>query len=288
MIRSMTAFSRREASFPWGALSLELRSVNHRYLDVSPRLPEELRSAENELRQRIGTTLSRGKVDLNMRFQPSQGSGDSLDIDRDLALRISHASREVDTLLYNPAPVNSLDVLRWPGVIQSAAVDGEEIKQAALDLLDEALGELVAMREREGARLAELIEQRCAAVMEVVASVRAILPEILAASRERLHARFEEAKVELDPQRLEQEMVIAAQKMDVAEELDRLEAHVGEIRDVLKKGGAVGRRLDFLMQELNREANTLGSKSVDTRTTRASVDLKVLIEQMREQIQNIE
>ncbi len=288
MIRSMTAFSRREASFPWGELSVELRSVNHRYLDVSPRLPEELRAAEGDFRQRVAAVLSRGKVDLNMRFAPAQGSGDSLQIDRQLAERISHASREIDLLLYNPAPVNSLDVLRWPGVIQSVAVEPDELRQAALGLLDEALAELVAMREREGAKLAELIEQRCGAVLEVVAGVREILPGILEASRERLRARFEEAKLELDPQRLEQEMVIAAQKMDVAEELDRLEAHVGEIRAVLKKGGTVGRRLDFLMQELNREANTLGSKSADTRTSRASVDLKVLIEQMREQIQNIE
>ena len=288
MIRSMTAFSRREASYPWGELSVELRSVNHRYLDVSPRLPEELRAAEGDFRQRVAAVLSRGKVDLNMRFAPAQGSGDSLQIDRQLAERISHASREIDLLLYNPAPVNSLDVLRWPGVIQSVAVEPDELRQAALGLLDEALAELVAMREREGAKLAELIEQRCSAVLEVVAGVREILPEILEASRERLRARFEEAKLELDPQRLEQEMVIAAQKMDVAEELDRLEAHVGEIRAVLKKGGTVGRRLDFLMQELNREANTLGSKSADTRTSRASVDLKVLIEQMREQIQNIE
>ena len=288
MIRSMTAFSRREASFPWGELSVELRSVNHRYLDVSPRLPEELRAAEGDFRQRVAAVLSRGKVDLNMRFAPAQGSGDSLQIDRQLAERISHASREIDLLLYNPAPVNSLDVLRWPGVIQSVAVEPDELRQAALGLLDEALAELVAMREREGAKLAELIEQRCSAVLEVVAGVREILPEILEASRERLRARFEEAKLELDPQRLEQEMVIAAQKMDVAEELDRLEAHVGEIRAVLKKGGTVGRRLDFLMQELNREANTLGSKSADTRTSRASVDLKVFIEQMREQIQNIE
>ena len=288
MIRSMTAFSRREASYPWGELSVELRSVNHRYLDVSPRLPEELRAAEGDFRQRVAAVLSRGKVDLNMRFAPAQGSGDSLQIDRQLAERISHASREIDLLLYNPAPVNSLDVLRWPGVIQSVAVEPDELLQAALGLLDEALAELVAMREREGAKLAELIEQRCSAVLEVVAGVREILPEILEASRERLRARFEEAKLELDPQRLEQEMVIAAQKMDVAEELDRLEAHVGEIRAVLKKGGTVGRRLDFLMQELNREANTLGSKSADTRTSRASVDLKVFIEQMREQIQNIE
>ncbi len=288
MIRSMTAFSRREASYPWGELSVELRSVNHRYLDVSPRLPEELRAAEGDFRQRVAAVLSRGKVDLNMRFAPAQGSGDSLQIDRQLAERISHASREIDLLLYNPAPVNSLDVLRWPGVIQSVAVEPDELRQAALGLLDEALAELVAMREREGAKLAELIEQRCSAVLEVVAGVREILPEILEASRERLRARFEEAKLELDPQRLEQEMVIAAQKMDVAEELDRLEAHVGEIRAVLKKGGTVGRRLDFLMQELNREANTLGSKSADTRTSRASVDLKVFIEQMREQIQNIE
>jgi uncharacterized protein (TIGR00255 family) len=288
MIRSMTAFSRAEGTGPWGEMTLELRSVNHRFLDVSLRLPEELRAIEPQMRERLAAQLTRGKVDLFLRFKPAETGGTSLQIDTDLAQRVAHASREVDSLLYNPGPVSSMDLLRWPGVLQASEVDPEELQSQALALLDEALSALVAMREREGTKLVEVIEQRCVSIEQVVASVREILPGVLTEWREKLLARLKEMAIELDPQRLEQEAVITAQRMDVDEEMDRLTSHLGEIRRTLKKQGPVGRRLDFLMQELNREANTLGSKSIDTRTTQASVELKVLIEQIREQVQNLE
>ncbi len=288
MIRSMTAFSRAERSGPWGEMTLEIRSVNHRFLDLSPRLPEEIRAIEPTIRERISRKLSRGKVDLFLRFKAEEVAGDSLEINTELAQRVAHASREVDGLLYNPAPVNSMDLLRWPGVLQTGNLDPEELRNCALELLDEALAGLVAMREREGAKLAEILEQRCASIEQEVARVQEILPEIRSQWRDKLLGRFKELQVEVDPQRLEQELVITAQKMDVDEELDRLTTHLQEIRRALGKKGPVGRRLDFLIQELNREANTLGSKSFDSRTTQASVELKVFIEQMREQVQNLE
>ncbi len=287
MIRSMTAFSRREVSAPWGELVLELRSVNHRFLDLSLRLPEELRAAEPALRERLGARLARGKVDLTVRFQPAVGAA-GLEVDKELAQRISRASREVDLLLYNPAPVNSMDVLRWPGVLKPPRLDHEVLRDQALTLLDEALDELVAMREREGAKLAEVIEARCQAIEQVVAKVRERLPQVLAAWREKLAQRVRELGVEADPGRLEQELALTAQKADVDEELDRLGVHLAEVRRTLARGGSAGRRLDFLVQELNREANTLGSKSIDAEVSQAAVELKVLLEQIREQVQNIE
>ncbi len=287
MIRSMTAFSRREVSAPWGELVLELRSVNHRFLDLSLRLPEELRAAEPALRERLGARLARGKVDLTVRFAPAAGAA-GLEVDKDLAQRIAKASREVDLLLYNPAPVNSMDVLRWPGVLKPPRLDHEVLRDQALALLDEALDELVAMREREGAKLAEVVEARCQAIEQVVARVRERLPQVLAAWREKLAQRMRELGVEADPGRLEQELALTAQKADVDEELDRLGVHLAEVRRTLARGGSAGRRLDFLVQELNREANTLGSKSIDAEVSQAAVELKVLLEQIREQVQNIE
>lgn len=289
MIRSMTAFSRREGQGEWGSLQLELRSVNHRYLEVTPRLPEELRALEPKLRERIGQRLGRGKVDCNVRYQPPETSASGeLAVNMDLVKQLAHASREVDGIIYNPAPVNSLDVLRWPGVLESPGVDEEQLHGALLGVLDEALEELNENRAREGEKLKAIILQRCDGIEGVVAEVRERLPQVLEAARRRLHDRLAELKQELDQERLEQEMVVLAQKLDVDEEMDRLATHVEEVRRVLESDEPVGRRLDFLMQELNREANTLGSKSADSETTRASVELKVLIEQMREQIQNIE
>ncbi|KPK40668.1 MAG: hypothetical protein AMJ69_01585 [Gammaproteobacteria bacterium SG8_47] len=288
MIRSMTAFTRQERSGDWGAIAVELRSVNHRYLDMSMRLPDELRALEPKLREAIQARLGRGKVDCTIRFEAPRASAGELVVDKDLAKQLAHASREVDALLYSPAPVSSLDVLRWPGVLQAAPTDWERLHAEALGVLGEALTDLVSAREREGAKLRELIELRCQALSDVVQAVRAELPDIRARWREKLLARLAEIQAEADPARLEQEMVYLAQRMDVDEEIDRLEAHVAEVRRVLDVKEPVGRRLDFLMQELNREANTLGSKSVDASSTRASVDLKVLIEQMREQVQNIE
>ncbi len=288
MIRSMTAFARQEAQGEWGALQLELRSVNHRYLEVNPRLPEDLRQLEPKIRERVVKNLSRGKVDCTLRYQPPRELPGDLALNRELVKKLAHASREIDGLIYNPAPVNSFELLRWPGVLESARVDEGQLQSEALVLLEKALTELNDNRCREGKTLRKIILQRCDAAAEVVAGVRQRLPEVLAGLRRRLHERLAELRQELDEGRLEQEMVLMAQKLDVDEEMDRLETHLSEVRQVLDRDEPVGRRLDFLMQELNREANTLGSKSADSETTKASVELKVLFEQMREQIQNIE
>jgi uncharacterized protein (TIGR00255 family) len=284
----MTAFARKEKQGEWGSLQLELRSVNHRYLELSPRLPEELRQLEPKIRERVNQQLGRGKVDCNVRYQPPQTVAGELAVNTELVKQLAHASREVDGIIYNPAPVNSLDVLRWPGVLESPGIDEQQLHAELLSLLDQALQELDDNRRREGEKLKAIILLRCDAIEEVVRTVRERLPEILAGLRRRLQERLAELKQELDQERLEQEMVMLAQKLDVDEEMDRLATHIEEVRRVLQSDEPVGRRLDFLMQELNREANTLGSKSADSETTKASVELKVLIEQMREQIQNIE
>jgi uncharacterized protein (TIGR00255 family) len=288
MLRSMTAFARREIQAEWGSAVWELRSVNHRYLDVTVRLPEDLRGIEPEVRTRVGERARRGKLECNLRYQAGTGSAAGLRVNRAFAEQLARASREVDQLLYNAAPVHSLDVLRWPGVLETDAPDRELLTAELLRLLDLALGELIATREREGARVAAFLEARVAEMEPLVASVRVRVPSLVAATRERLRARLAELRTEVDTQRLEQELVLFAQRVDVSEELDRLAMHIAEVRRVLRDSGAVGRRLDFLMQEMNREANTLSSKSVDTETTRAAVDLKVLVEQMREQVQNVE
>ncbi|HEY0634441.1 MAG TPA: YicC/YloC family endoribonuclease [Gammaproteobacteria bacterium] len=288
MIRSMTAFARQESQDVWGSLVIELRSVNHRYLETTLRMPEELRSLEPQLRDRISQTLNRGKVECNLRYQPPAEIPGEIAINRELVARIAHASREIDAILYNPAPINALELLRWPGVLQLPVADPEQLKAAAVALLDAALQEMTAVREREGEKLRNIILQRCDAMAGVIAGVQERLPQVMNALRERLRQRLAELQVEAEPGRLEQEMVIQTQRLDVDEEVDRLKTHLAEVRRILNQDQPAGRRLDFLMQELNREANTLGSKSADAETTRASVDLKVLIEQMREQIQNIE
>jgi len=288
MARSMTAFARQEAVKDWGVLTLELRSVNHRYLDISLRIPEEFRNVEPKLRERIAEKLARGKVDVGLRFTRNEsGNGDML-LDEALVQQIANASRTIDHILYNPGSVSSLEVLRWPGVIKPPKLDSNELNTTVLELLDATLNDMLQGREREGEKLAELIQKRCSAIGEVIKEVKKRLPEIMQLWREKLLKRIQDASVEVDESRLEQELVIIAQKTDVDEELDRLETHITEVERVLKNEKPIGRRLDFLMQELNREANTLGSKSIDTETTKASVDLKVFIEQMREQIQNIE
>lgn len=288
MIRSMTAFARSERTEAWGSAYWELRSVNNRYLDVTPRLPEEARAIESAIRERVRGRLARGKVDCTLRLTLGASNDASLTLNLDLAKRVAEATREIDALLHDPARVSAVDVLRWPGVVQTEAPDVDTLGSAVLELLDEALGELVATREREGQAIHALIAARCDEIQDIVVTVRKRLPGILDACRERLRERLAEFKEQLNEERIEAEIAMLAQKTDVAEELDRLEAHVKEVRRVLDKEEPAGRRLDFLMQELNREANTLGSKSIDTETTRASVDLKVLIEQMREQIQNVE
>ena len=288
MIRSMTAFSRQEASSEVGDLVLEIRTVNHRYLDISFRLPEELRNLEPILREQIAARLGRGKLECNLRYTAPELADSELPVDDERVKRIAHACRHIDSYLYSPAPISSLDVLRMPGVVQSKPIDLEQLKTAVTQLLDEGLDSLIAAREREGQKLLQVIRERCDSMDEIVTQVKQQLPEILQQWREKLVERINETKVELDQDRLEQEMVYLAQKTDVAEEIDRLSMHIEEVRRVLDVDKPVGRRLDFLMQELNREANTLGSKSIHTDTTRASVDLKVFIEQMREQVQNIE
>jgi uncharacterized protein (TIGR00255 family) len=288
MIRSMTAFARSERTEDWGTAYWELRSVNNRYLDVTPRLPEEVRAVESTVRERVRARLARGKVDCTLRLSLGAGSNASLELDLDLAKRVADATREIDALLHDPARVSAVEVLRWPGVVQTQSPDVDTLGKAVLELLDEALNELVTTREREGEQIAGLLAQRCDEMQTITEAVRKRLPEVLDACRQRLHDRLAEFMEQLDPERLEQEIALVAHKTDVAEELDRLDAHLKEVRRVIDTEQPAGRRLDFLMQELNREANTLGSKSIDTETTRASVDLKVLIEQMREQIQNVE
>ncbi len=288
MIRSMTAFARRETSTEEGDLVWEIRSVNHRFSEVSPRLPEDLRSLEPAVRARITARIKRGKVDATLRFQPRAAADQPLEIDRGLATKLAQVSREIDGLVYNPAPINAFDILRWPGVLVAPQRDLERLAEAALALLDETLDELLASREREGAQLKAMIEQRCQAMAEQVAALRAHLPALQASLHERLRASVAALGEELDAERLAQEVALLAAKADVAEELDRIDTHLKEVQRVLEQDEPVGRRLDFLMQELHREANTLGAKAADSELSRASVELKVLIEQMREQVQNIE
>jgi len=288
MLRSMTAFARIESRHEAGGIQWEIRSVNHRYLDVNLRLPEDFRRLDPKVRERIGAHLNRGKVDCTLRVLPGPAAAGGLAVDDELAVRVAQAARAVADLLPEAAPVNPVDVLRWPGVVQAPAPDPELMERLVLGELDRALADLVAMREREGARLETVIQSRLDDLETEVSQVREVLPAIVRGFGERMRTRLAEADATLDEGRLEQEIALIAQRMDVAEELDRLEAHVHEIRTALARSEPAGRRLDFLMQELNREANTLGSKSAAVTTSRASIDLKVLIEQMREQIQNIE
>ena len=288
MIRSMTAFARQESEGDWGVLTWELRSVNHRYLEVSLRLPDELRSLETAIRERASRRLGRGKLDCNLRYKPAQRRA-ALVLNHDALTQTLTACEHIrEQLTGGAATLNPLDLLRWPGVIQEETTDLAPLAETALTLFDQALNELVAPREREGTQILEILSRRLDAMEPLVASARARLPEILERIRDKLRTRVAELTSSPDPDRLEQELAFLAQKMDVDEELDRLTGHISETRRVLKLSEPVGRRLDFLLQEFNREANTLGSKSADSETTRISVELKVLIEQMREQVQNAE
>jgi len=287
MTRSMTAFARQELQQPWGSLIWEVRSVNHRYLEPHLRLPESLRDLEGPLREKLRKNLSRGKVECTLRFV-AEAQSQTLTVNEGFAKELVAAAQQVSGLLPESQPLDPLEVLRWPGVLQDTKLDMDAVKKSALELFQLALNELIENRGREGVELASLIDQRLDAISAIVVDVRDKLPGILQAQRDNLKARLEELKDDLDEGRLEQEMVILAQKADVDEEMDRLNTHVIEVKRVLKQKGPVGRRLDFLMQELNREANTLSSKSIVSDTTQSAVELKVLIEQMREQIQNIE
>ncbi|MEO9079563.1 MAG: YicC/YloC family endoribonuclease [Rhodanobacter sp.] len=286
MIRSMTAYASAETTGPAGTLSCELRTVNHRYLELSPRLPDDLRALESQLRERVVAKLSRGKLDLTVR-RNSDARGESLEVNRDLLMRLSELHADM-VGLFPGMQVQLTELLRFPGVMQQAEIDPETQQAALFDVLDRALDALTATREREGEKLATILHERLDAIERVVTGVRGWMPEIRTALRARLEGRLADLKQPLEPGRLEQELVLQITRTDVDEELDRLSTHIGETRRVLGLNEPVGRRLDFLMQEFNREANTLGSKSVDSRSTNAAVELKVLIEQMREQVQNIE
>ena len=287
MIHSMTAFARAEQAGAHGTLIWEIRSVNHRYLEPHLRLPDTFRDLEGSVREALRKGLSRGKVECTLRFA-EDATNRSMQVDSHRASQLIAAAESVAALIKQPAPINPLEVLSWPGVLVGDSADPQVLNNAALKLFNATLTELKNGRQREGEELARLINERLDAITEETATLRSQVPQMLAAQRQKILDRCAEMRVELDPQRIEQEMVLLAQKSDVAEELDRLGTHVSEVRRVLKAGGAAGRRLDFLMQELNREANTLGSKAFDTRSTQAAVNLKVLIEQMREQVQNIE
>ena len=285
MIRSMTAYASAEAQTPAGTLTCELRAVNHRYLELSPRLPEDMRVFESALRERMANRLSRGKVDVIVRRGESRG--ESLQVDGTLIGRLSELALDMEAR-FPRMRVEFTELLRFPGVLQHAEVDQEAVQAALLEVLDRALEILTATREREGAKLADILRERLDAIERIVTDVRGWMPEIRTALRTRLESRLADLKQPADPGRLEQELVLQVTRSDVDEELDRLSTHIAETRRVLGLKEPVGRRLDFLMQEFNREANTLGSKSVDARSTNAAVELKVLIEQMREQVQNIE
>ncbi|WP_263261931.1 YicC/YloC family endoribonuclease [Pseudomonas sp. RIT-PI-S] len=287
MVHSMTAFARAERAGAHGTLSWELRSVNHRYLEPHLRLPDAFRDLEGAVREALRSSFSRGKVECTLRLDEEPSSqAPRLDLAR--AGELIQAAEAVAALIAQPAQIDPLRVLGWPGVMVSESVDTQALQASALALFTEAVEEMKAGRAREGAELARLINDRLDAMAEDISALREQVPQMLATQRQKILDRFAELRAELDPARLEQEMVMLAQKSDVAEELDRLTTHVREVRRVLASPGAAGRRLDFLMQELNREANTLGSKAFDPRSTQAAVNLKVLIEQMREQVQNIE
>ena len=288
-IQSMTGFARAEAVHPWGTLSCEIRSVNHRYLELQLRVPEALRHAEHASRELLRERLGRGKVDCSLRLQDSAGpEGGVLRVDEDRLAQLLAACARIDTVAPGLARPTTLEMLAWPGVLAEEAPDADTTAGAMLALVERTARELVEAREREGARLGALLTQRLSGIEELVATVRQRLPELIAGHRDRLAQRVAELAVQAEPERLAQEIALLAARGDVAEELDRLTVHVGETRRSLAAGGACGRRLDFLMQEFNREANTLSSKSVAAETTQAAVDMKVLIEQMREQVQNIE
>ena len=287
MIRSMTAFASAESETAHGNLSIELRSVNHRYLELSPRLPDDLRGFEPQLRETLAARLSRGKVDINVRLKTTATRAGTLDVDEDLLGRLAEKAQALAGR-FPALRVDFSSLLGWPGVLREQSADAEGLQAAAAAVLEQALDGLVSTREREGARLAVFLRERLDGIEAIVASVREHLPEVRSATRARLDQRLAEIKQPADPGRIEQEIVLQLQRIDVDEELDRLVSHIAEARRIFGMGEAVGRRLDFLMQEFNREANTLGSKAADPRTTQAAVELKVLIEQMREQVQNLE
>ena len=288
MTLSMTAFSRQQQEQKWGSLTWEIRSVNHRYLETSVRLPESFRGLENGVREAVRKRLTRGKVECALRFQSEAKVSSDLHLNTKLIQQLVQANNEIEKITGTSISLNNMEVLRWPGVIEEQDFDKISIEKQALSLFSAALDDLVATREREGAELQGFIKQRIDSVREIVISIRNKMPEILAKQKQNILDRLADLQAELEPTRLEQEVSLLTQKADVEEELDRLDSHLNEVERVLGAKGQKGRRLDFLMQELNREANTLSSKSIVVETTLNAVELKVLIEQMREQIQNVE
>ena len=286
MIRSMTAFASGERSTPWGTLACELRAVNHRFLEPGFRLSEELRALEPALRERLAQRLSRGKVDVSLRLRATSSS-DGLRLNPQLLDQLGGLAVDLSGR-FPGFKVEFTELLRYPGLLEQSEIDAEALQAESLALMDAVLADFIKAREREGAALAAVMRERLDGIEAIVAQVKVDLPEIRTALRARLDARIADLKQPLEPGRLEQELVLQLQKIDVDEEIDRLGAHVAEMRRTLASKEAVGRRLDFLLQEFNREANTLGSKSIDARSSAASVELKVLIEQLREQVQNIE
>jgi uncharacterized protein (TIGR00255 family) len=283
----MTAFSRVEIKGDWGNAVWEIRSVNQRFLETYFRLPEQFRGIEPVLRERFRKQLNRGKVECNLRFNPNVANKSELALNEKLALQLIEHANWINNHTLN-SQVNPLEVMRWPGVMEAPETDMSSIQAELLAGFDQALTDFIAARASEGENLKAMIEQRLDAITSEADKVQTHMPDVIAWQRNRIIEKFTDAKIDLDSGRVEQELVLLAQKMDVAEELDRLNSHVGETKKILKKGGAQGRRLDFMMQEFNREANTLGSKSINTDVTASAVELKVLIEQMREQIANIE
>ncbi|MCG7963972.1 MAG: YicC family protein [Candidatus Thiodiazotropha taylori] len=288
MISSMTAFAREEYRGELGNMSWEIRSVNHRYLEAFLRLPEELRALEPSIRERLNNRLGRGKLDVSLKYKAGGGGDANLCINQRLVEQLIDADQQLADMVELDPSMRSGDLLRWPGVLEEEERDYTPVKAQAMQLLETALDSLIDNRLREGQRLGEIIALRCDALASEVGRVRGLMPDVLEAVRSRIKDRLNEVMEELDEARVEQEMVLLAQRLDVDEELDRLETHIEEVRRVLESDEPIGRRLDFLMQELNREANTLTSKSNSVEVTRSAVEMKVLIEQMREQVQNLE
>ncbi len=285
---SMTGFARSEQKYDWGSICCEVKSVNHRFLDIYFRMPDSLREFELDIRNQIKESVSRGKIECSFQLQINPGKSQGQSYDTAAAKEVIKAAETIGGYIQNPAPINPLDVLKMPGVSSSVQIEPAALFDAARTALGEALGLHQQMRLREGNEMARVILQRIDAIAEQVTIVKTVVPEIREALKQRLLDRLEQLKIDADPDRLEQELIYQAQRMDVDEEIDRLETHMQEARNTLKEDKPIGRRLDFLMQEFNREANTLGSKSQAIESTNVSVELKVLIEQMREQIQNIE
>jgi uncharacterized protein (TIGR00255 family) len=288
MIYSMTGFASESLKLPEGELAWEIRSVNHRYLEAQFKLPEGFRQFEHALREQVAAQIKRGKLDASLKFRPADNSMAALSINAELAAQVINHAEQLAAGMTTASKIDPLDIMRWPGVVEEKRLDIDALSEPAKELLSQSIKALQATRGSEGERIAAMLESRLEKISLLVIDVRSRLPEVMQGIRERVAERARTLETRVDPDRLEQELVLLAQKLDVAEELDRLDAHIEETRAALKTDKPIGRRLDFLMQEFNREANTLASKSGDPATSTIAVDLKVLIEQMREQVQNVE